>query len=461
MKNVVKLFTFVITVLCLSTITGCADFPDEYAVELYFTDMTIKDDAVLSQDGKSYKATVLLGVDIKANTLNDISSAIVTIDGVSHDVKGQINPSKGGTIGVPCTLEPKKSISVSASVKIADHEFKTSETLNPYNLGDLVKIATGRAEDITPCSASLCVDADYPWLLNSNEFHVLVKNEDFNVPLNASLDKFDGQVINCTYDGNKQKLIGHVSRLAANSIYYYKVVRMTSSIAGIQFVGETKSFKTEEATAKITASVSDIDVTSATAKITFEPGNLKGLYSTPYDYMTRTGGVIVEHKGKSLEELEKSGGSFRGDGMYLSSYLTSLEPGTTYYYRYDFEINGALMCSTGPLSFTTPASTASVTLSKYIIYDTSAYLKISINKGNTANYFSKNGAYLILYYGESENNLNSQTHIVFYRDDPTDITPRLTDLRKNTKYYCKAVYYSSYKGSVLAESKVIEFTTNN
>lgn len=91
MKNVIKLLAFTIAVLAVSILNGCTDFPDEYAVKVSIEEISLKDDAELSEDGKSYTATVLINFNIIQNSLNEISSAIVNINGENYDVKKSNN----------------------------------------------------------------------------------------------------------------------------------------------------------------------------------------------------------------------------------------------------------------------------------------------------------------------------------------------------------------------------------
>ena len=89
MKNVIKLLAFTIAVLAVSILNGCTDFPDEYAIKVSIEEISLKDDAELSEDGKSYTTTVLINFNIIQNSLNEISSAIVNING--ENMKGIYN----------------------------------------------------------------------------------------------------------------------------------------------------------------------------------------------------------------------------------------------------------------------------------------------------------------------------------------------------------------------------------
>lgn len=457
MKGVIKIFGFIINVLLISSITGCADFPDDYAVDASIGEIKQKDNAILSKDGKSYTSAILVNFDIRENSFNKIGSAIVTIDGTEYEIKDQIDPTKGGTAEIPCTLECNKTTSVKAELKIADHRFESQITLAARDFTNHVKCTTGKAEQITPCSAVLYVDVNYPWLIKTTNYYMLINKEAFNLTLNSRIDTFKGKVIRCSVDNTK--MICGVSGLDANTTYYYQMVQLDSD-SKVILSGETKSFSTIEATAKITTSITGTKLTSATGSVWLDPGNLSGLYTT-YDKNKEKGGLMVWYYAKTLEELNSATGQYPGSGTsnITSPYTFSgLDASTKYYYRCDFYIGSGLMCSSGIQEFTTTESTASLNITECKVFDTKAKVGITLDKGNTTGVISSSGtnyATVRIFCGTSKDNLVEQETIAAYYNNTFNFS--LNNLNPNQKYYYVARYYAGK--CLLGSSEIKEFIT--
>lgn len=454
MKNVIKTVAFIIIVLSISTIIGCSDFPDQYAVDASVGEIRMQDDAKLSEDGKSYTATILVDFDIRENTFSKLSSAIVNINGNEYDVVDQLDHKLGGMAEITCTFESNRTISVIATLKVATHSFGNEKRLQPKSFANDVKLSTGKADGITPCSAVLSVDANYPWFIMTNNFYMLVSSEQFNIPVDAKIDNFNGQVLRCTFktgsDYDSYKIECPIKGLHANTSYYYQMVRLDSNSKAVA-VGETKSFKTTEATAKINTSVASLTLTRAMINVTFDSGNLNGLYTSDWN--------VVWHIGESLEALEASSGSQLGFSKIIYPYtFTGLNATSKYYYRCDFYIGEGLMCSSGVKEFTTSESTASLDITKNELFDTYTKIGVTLVKGNTTGVISSSGsdyASVKLFLGESEDEMSLNQTISAYGYNAFNFY--LKDLLENKKYYYKVCYYAG--NSLLASSDVLEFTT--
>lgn len=462
MKNVIKLLAFTIAVLAVSILNGCTDFPDEYAVQVSIEEISLKDDAELSEDGKSYKATVLINFNIIQNSLNEISSAIVNINGENYDVKNQITASKGGVAEIPCTFKSQAPINVSATLTIAKHTFDKQTEISPKEFADKVHLNTGNANNIKPCSAVLHVDANYPWFVNINDIYILISTEPFNIPINKETNKFKGNIISCSrMEGNfdDYQIYCNANGLNSNTTYYYQMVRIDPSNSKVIQAGETKSFKTSEVTAKITTSISKTNITSANVDVTFTPGNLAGLYTK--DNSNTTGGRMICHMGKSLKDLENSTGILLNSdytNVFYPCYLSELDASTKYYYRCDFYIGEGLMCSSEVQEFTTVKSTATLKISNTEVFDTHAMIRCELDKGNTKNIISSSGtntAQIKLFCGESKNEMPLISTDNAYSNN--DFCIGIVDLQENKKYYYKVVYYAG--NSILSQTDILEFTT--
>lgn len=450
MRNIIKIIAFTIIALSIGAITGCTDFPDEYAVDASVGEIRMKDDAKLSEDGKSYTATVLVDFDIRENTFNKISSALVYIDGAEYDVTGQLDPNTGGTAEIPCTFEVYRSVSVTATMNISTHSFENVANLQSPSFANNVRLSTGNADGITPCSAVLHVDANYPWLIGNQNLYMLVSQNEFNVPVNAKIDDFNGQVLRCSFrygpDYYSYDIDCKVKDLNANTSYYYQLVRL-DPYSKIVFAGEVKSFKTAETTAKINTSIGNLGLTSATINITFDSGNLNGLNTSDWN--------IVWYIGVSQNALQAHTRSSR---IGSPNTFNGLNAKSKYYYRCDFYIGKGLMCSSGIKEFTTSESTASVTVTQNELFDTYAKIRVSLDKGNTTNIISSSGskyASVKIFCGESMNNMLLKGTTGAYSSDTFDF--RINDLLESKKYFYKVCYYSGE--SVLASSEVLTFTT--
>lgn len=451
MRNIIKIIAFTIIALSIGAITGCTDFPDEYAVDASVGEIRMKDDAKLSEDGKSYTATVLVDFDIKENTFNKISSALVYIDGAEYDVTGQLDPNTGGTAEIPCTFEVYRSVSVTATMNISTHSFENMAELFPMSFANDVKLSTGMADDITPCSAVLHVDANYPWLIENNNIYMLVSSAQFNMRVNDKVDNFNGQVLQCTlrtgYDYDSYNIDCSVKNLNANTSYFYQIVRLDSD-SKVVYVGETKSFRTIEATAKINTSMDGLGMIYANVYAYLSPGNLSGLYTSDWK--------LVSYLGESPEDLQKySVVNINRSPYNVYNMFSGLNASSKYYYRFDFYIGDGFMCSSGIKEFTTYESTASLTVSGSEIFDTYAKIGVTLDKGNTTTLFDLNKATVEICYGESKEQMLSKEQILV--NNSKSLTFNLNDLHENMKYYYKVRF--CLNGSVLASSDVLEFTT--
>lgn len=456
MKSAIKIFPIAI-VLLINCILGCADFPDEYAVSASIGDIRMKEGAKLSEDGMSYTSAILVDFDIRKNTFNEIKSAIVTIDGKKYDVKDQIDPSKGGTVEIPCTLECNKEVAVGACLKIVEHSFDSQKSLAAHDFIDKIKSTTGKAEQISPCSAVLRVDVNYPWLINTYDYFMLVDKDPFNLSVNSGTGTFKGKTFACI--GYNSDLYCPLSSLDANTTYFYQMVRLDNN-SRVIYSGETKSFTTTEATAKITTSVNNIELTSATGNVTFDPGNLNGLYTT-YNQNKTIGGRMFWYYGKTLEELDSASRKMLNGGMSNITYpytFSGLDASTKYYYRCDFYIGEGFMCSSGIREFTTQESTASIDVTKNNVFVTHAEIGITLNKGNTKGVISSSGAKsasVRIFYGTSKDNMIEKGTASAYNNDAFDF--KLDDLAPNRQYYYEVCYYAGK--SLLATSGIKEIKT--
>lgn len=462
-KIVHNFYMLVLLVATTSIMAGCTDFPDEYGVDVHITGMGIGDKVQLSEDGKSYTTTVRVHYEIQ-NSYKEISSAIVRINEDEYDVKGQLDPSTGGVVEIPCILKTNLETPVYTEVTIAGHKFESSRQLSPVRFSDKVTLATGKAEKITPFYAHLNVEANFPWLIDNNDIHMLISTESFNLPVTAKASGFNGKVVQCTLragaDLEDYSVYCDVYGLNSNTTYYYQMVRMNSSDSSLVKVGETKSFKTTEVTAKITTSISDIDFVSATGNVTLDPGNLQGLYTT-YANNKTTGGIMIWYIGKTLEELEASKGSTLGGGttnIFYPMYFSGLEASTKYYYRCDFYIGEGFMCSSGVQEFSTKESTASWKKTNELVFDDMAMFDFTLDKGNVARtkYDTSTSGGLI-YCGESIDKMERQ-QVVYDKESFRFV---LRGLKPNTKYYYQIHYAPSgfYNFPVVGKSDVMEFTT--
>lgn len=456
MRNIIKAVAFSIIALSICSIVGCTDFPDQYAVDASVGEIKMKDDAKLSDDGKSYTSTVQVDFTIRENSFGKISSAIISIDGENYDVVDQLDPQKGGVAEILCTFESRESVSVVATIKFASHTYENNAILQPKSFANEVKLSTGDADKITPCSAVLNVKANFPWLIDITDAYMLVSPVQFNLPVNSKIDTFKGIVGRCIrYVGNDYddySMYCVTKGLNANTTYYYQLVRIDSN-SKVVLAGETKTFKTAETTAKLSTSIANIGLISAKVNVTFDSGNLKGLYSSDWNVIWRIG--------ESIEELESSAGSKLGASKVTSPFtFTELNAETKYYYRCDFYIGDGLMCSSGIKEFTTAESTATVDVESNEIFDTNGVFNITLDKGNTKNLIAPSApspyyATVRILCGETKDKMEIKGTVSAYYSN--NFTLYLNDLCENKKYFYKVCYYAG--NSLLASSEVLEFTT--
>ena len=232
MRNIIKAIAFSIIALSICSIAGCADFPDQYAVDASI-EIYLKDDAKLSEDGKSYTSTVLVDFSIRENSFGKISSAIVTINGEKYEVIDQLDSQKGGFAEIPCAIESKNSVNIVATMKLSSHTYENKKSFPPKSFANEVILSTGDADNITPCSAVLNVKANYPWLIDEADAYMLVSPVQFNLPVNAKIDTFKGIVGKCNYyvgkDYDDYRMHCLTKGLNANATYYYQLVRLDSN----------------------------------------------------------------------------------------------------------------------------------------------------------------------------------------------------------------------------------------
>ena len=382
MKKVIKLFAVAIISVIIGSIVGCADFPDEYAIEAKI-EISVKDTVMLSEDGKNVKSAVLVHFDIEKNTTNQITSAIVTVQGVDYDVTDQLNPSVGGVVEIPYTVEYyNTSVTVDATLDILGHEYYASERVK-NDLSNLANITTGTATSITPCSAVLNTEVRYPWLVNTsasywifvspdfsndysqlaNQFFSMLVNQasaqygSIDIGINyvlSSLSAFDYlygsypfSVFRCSYSNSKMKCTA--TGLAQNTKYNYQLIRLDRVGNGVQVVyaSDVKSFNTEISTASLSTNCSDVYYNCLTLNVSLDKGNTSECVSSSgvaklYFYFGESESSLV---------LKSTADAYKQDSFVFQ--INDLKDNSKYYYKIEYLIGNRILSTTGIQSVTT------------------------------------------------------------------------------------------------------------
>lgn len=458
MKKYFKLLVLVTMIFSFYAIHGCTDFPDEYSVDASVGEIWIQDKAELLEDGKTYTATVAVEFDIKENSFEKIQSAIVNINGGVFDVTQQLDAKIGGVAEVNCVLKTDQKVQINADLTISTHSFSKTEGMDPPSFENAVKLSTGDVENVTPCSAVLHAEANYPWLITNYNIFMMVSSEEFNIRPNEEVSEkwpvsgYGRQLLPCSVSINRNTYEYNIDCTAKglnqNTMYYYQMVQLDSNNRVVS-AGDTKSFKTTEATAKLTAGIESLSMRYCQNNIALQPGNLSNVFTSDWK--------LVGYVGKSPDALQSCCVIKLQGKTYTYNFLRGLDASTTYYYKYEFYVGDGYICSSDVQEFTTSTSTAVLNFESCNPLTNSAVINVSLKRGNTTTeMFDDDIAEVSIRYGESIDNMTLQQSQVVKSD--CTIAFNLNELHDDRTYYCQALYSLNGR-SVLGSSRVLEFKT--
>lgn len=465
MKSIIRLFVFVINVLLISSITGCADFPDDYAVD---ASIEINRESIkLANDKKNYNEVIVVDFRINKNSFDDIAEAYVEIGEKVFDVRDQVDPHTGGKVEITNTSSTYGTRKVRAFLKVATHAV-TKEINIDVKSDDFVELETSDASNVTVFSATLSALVNNSNLVSYDNICILAHDGpiDFKVGEQTPQNEYGywnvPHVLKCRLDGNKYK--ADIEGLEPDKVYYYQVVRLgynpTTGMYNVIYSASPKQFKSATSTAKVDAE-SRPGMFDATISATVDPGNTADVKINE-SYKT-----IDLFAGTDPEALSKIG-TFSENSIVINS----LTPGTKYYYevRYRCCASGSyysVIKSSGVKSFTTESTTASISSNADDINDFEATVSGSFSEGNMPSYMTQSGhSYdLYLYYGKSPEDL----HYRQYQERNStneSLVYKLSTLDPSTTYYYKIACHLTLQDATkryyiqnVVESEVKSFST--
>lgn len=451
MKKTIRLLNTLAVVLSLSSLFGCADFPNEYAFDatIEISQESIK----LADDNKNYEQVLVFDFKINDCTFDNINEAYIVVNDEKTDVIDQINPQSGGKVVITNrSSDYYGTTKVRAFLKVADHVV-TQEKEIWVNTESLLVLETSKASNITVFSATVSGLANNSSLVKTDNIYILLHDKpiDFKVGDQTPENKYgywvDPQVLKCVREGNEYK--AEIQGLGPDEVYYYQVVRLlyntSAKTYSVTYSAPPKQFTSATSTAKVDAEASP-GMFEATVRANVDPGNTADVKINASDKITEL------YAGVDPENLSYIG-TFTGNSLVIHS----LNPATKYFYKVDYCCKQRpgnyvrVIKSSGVKSFTTEATTATIMSNVDETNDFGVTISGSLNEGNIPSFITQHQYYCSLQflYGKSPDNLK---YSAAWESGSTNglFTYKPSTLDPNTTYYYKIVCAVTQKYGVYA-----------